>query len=236
MDDKTSTEGMEKELSVSFETEGEASRWEGRASALILELEAESPALPGDTVIKVIEGEYSTEYAQKGDGVFIIPLRSINEEISLTLYSALFTDSETEYTFTATYVTADSYVGGSPFGGDEHKTTELMFKKAEKVSPSLKIEGNGHVFEASDTMNLTFTYDDMVGCTISAEIFHKKSVNGAYTSTAWKEDIDVENDNVSELLVSLGGYSEEKGNYCLRVTVKDGSGTLFEVPYYFIIK
>ncbi len=229
---KASENGLTCKLDCTFNAGAAASKWENRASALVLTPNA-GTTLPPDARIKaVVNGR--TSYLYKSGDSFIIPMSLLQAEAtaSLTLQSSLFPENETSYPFTAEWKISPSKAGKAPLTGNQAGTTlNVTFVSAQKTVPSLKSTGEKRVLTSGDSLGLTITTKNMTGYTVSAALLRKLET-GTYTGTGWNNQ-DVSDGHLS---VPLGG--QNPGSYCVMLTVKKTGKISIEmqVPYYFVIK
>ncbi len=233
--------GLTQGINCSFSVtpDAKASKWENRASALILTPRTGSAvdALPPDARIKV-EVNGATTYLYKtgeSDGSFIVPLSLLEKEekkVRLTLQSALFpTEKETSYIFDAKWMISPSKAGKAPRNGD-HKDdmVEVTFTSEVRKPPSLKPTGRQRALTVKDHLNLKVDMKNMEGYTVSAALL-RKGEDGIYSGTGWNQTSVTEG---STLRVPLGGHTP--GSFCVLFTVKKSIDVVMEVPYYFVIK
>jgi len=220
-------------FTCSFNAGGAASKWENRASALVLKPE-DGTDLPPDAQIKAETGS-GTTYLYRSDDSFIVPLSLLQtgdeEEVKLTLQSALFPAGETSYSFTAKWLISPSEAGKAPMIGDEKRPAlDVTFTSAAKIVPSLKITGQDRILASGQTLKLNIEKKNMNGYTISAALL-RKSEDGTYNGTGWNQT----SVSASNLSIPLGGQAP--GSFCLMLTVKqtDSITVVMEVPYYFVI-
>ena len=217
---------------------GVASKWENRASALVL-IPGKGTVLPADACIKaVVNG--GTTYLYKSGDRFIVPLSLLQageKTVELTLQSALFPLGENKYSFDVQWLISQSRAGKAPMKAGMKMTGDLAgsladvtFVSAEEKVPSLKVEGRQRVLTTRNTLRLKIEKMNLEGYTVSAALL-RKTENGTYSGTGWNKASVGEN-----LSVSLGGQTS--GSFCLMFTVKKENSvtTVMEVPYYFIIK
>ncbi len=233
-------DGLTNHFTCTFTKDATASKWENRASALILTPDPDAN-LPPDAQIKAELGG-GTTYLYKSNGQFIVPLSLLQDgakTVKLTLLSDLFPAEGKSYSFTAQWLISPSKASKAPMTGapaPENGTLNVTFTSPERKAPSLKLTGQNRILTSEDTHTLELTIDtrNMDGnlYTISAELLHK-SEDGTYSGTGWnKANITDQN----SLSVPLGG--QIPGSFCLMLTVKEKGSitTVMEVPYYFIIK
>lgn len=229
--DLLAANGLTNSFTCSFSTEGVASKWENRASALVL---TPNTGLPPDACIQAkVNGE--TTYLYKSGNSFIVPLSLLKTEektVTLTLRSALFPPEETSYSFTARWLISPSTAGKAPMAGEQKGEQTVTFTSAKKVVPSLKMEGSSRLLTSQDTLELEVTKKNLEGYTISAALL-RKSEDGTYLGTGWNQTVAA---GQQKLSVSLGG--QNPGSFCLMLTVKQENSVtiIMEVPYYFVIK
>jgi hypothetical protein len=207
-------------------SDGAASKWDGRAAALVLTLK-EGNALPADAHLSVKIGGTTTVYYMKGKNRFIIPLSANSGEIALTLQSAMIPADRGTYTFTAYLYGSNSLAGSAPLNGTKCASIDVTFEKAATTSPSLKITGTQRVATISGQMTVNIKTLNTNGCTIKATLLQKNGDN--YVSTGQSYAV-----TGGELKLSFRG--QQAGASCLEVTVIDSNKkTLLRVPYYFIL-
>jgi len=237
---KTDANGLTNSFTCSFGTEGSAaaSKWEDRASALVLTPKT-GVVLPQDARIKAEVAGGGTTYLYKSGNSFIVPLSLLEageKVVSLTLESDLFPAEGASYAFTAEWRISPSEAGKAPMNGDQKGSkTDVTFTSSAKEPPSLKIAGQHRVLESGQVLDLTIGTQNMDGYTVSATLLHK--LEGAYSGTGWSDDT---------IKLNAGGNSEAfnfgkqaSGSYCLMLTVKEEADSItvvMEVPYYFVIK
>ncbi len=219
------------ELTCNFAAGGPASKWENRASALVLTPE-DSVVLPADARIKA-EVNGGTTYLYKSGKNFIVPLSLLQVEgkVTLTLQSALFPQEKTEYPFAVQWLISPSKAGKAPMDGDKAGEQSVTFVSGKKAAPSLKSESSQRVLTTADTLELRITRLNMDGYTVSAALLRKLE-DGTYSGTGWNKT------TVSEETLSVKLQGQTPGSYCLMLTVKEGDSVelLMEVPYFFVIK
>jgi len=218
------------EFSCEFTKGAAASKWENRASALVL---TPNEDLPPDAHLKVVTGGGTTELYKTGES-FIVPLSLLQEgtkTVSVTLGSTLFPKTATEYHFTAEWQISQSKAGKAPLNGYLAGSANVTFTSAQKTVPSLKSTGTTRMLTSSDELVLTLTTKNMDGYTATATLLHKSS-GGSYVGTGWRQP----NVSSEQLEIPLGGQTP--GSYCLMITVKKNNSitTVMQVPYYFVIK
>ncbi len=223
--------GLTCELTCKFTAGSPASKWEKRASALVLK-PGNPPALPADArIVAKVNG--ATTYLYKSGENFIVPLSLLQAEgtVTLTLQSALFPQEKTEYPFAVQWLISPSKAGKAPMDGDKAGEQSVTFVSAKKAVPSLKSESSQRVLTTADTLELTITRLHMDGYTVSAALLRKLE-DGTYSGTGWNKT------TVSEETLSVKLQGQTPGSYCLMLTVKEGDSVelLMEVPYFFVIK
>ncbi len=232
-DNPAGEDGLTNSFTYTFTAGAAASKWENRASALILTPNEETK-LPADAQIKA-ETDGGTTYLYKNKDAFIVPLSLLQTEdktVTLTLKSELFPVGRKEYTFTAKWLISPSRAGKAPMTGNQAGSiVDVTFISAERKTPSLKITGTQRVLTAQETLKVHIERENMDGYTISAALQYKAE-NGIYNGTGWNKM------NVLEDSLSVPLKGQAPGSFCLMLTVKqDNSNTIvMEVPYYFVIK
>lgn len=235
MPKETNGNGLTNSFTCTFNVEGSAaaSKWDDRASALILK-PANNPVLPADARIKAVIGGETT-YLYKNKESFIVPLSLLNTEkkVSLTLESALFPKEEAKYEFAAEWLVSPSKAGKAPVKGDTvGELQQVIFKSAEKQTPSLKSEGAQRVLTTQDTLKLDIKRENLNGYFIEAKLLRKSESTGEYIETGWNTSPVGD-----KLEVGLAGQTP--GSFCLMLYVKENEDSVaveMRVPYYFVIK
>lgn len=234
--ENTSANGLTNSFTCTFNItdDASASKWENRASALVLR--PNGTDLPPDAHIKAVTDRGTTVLYKNVDS-FIIPLSLLkqSETVSLTLQSALFPEEGNDYSFTAEWRISPSKAGKAPKKGDEADTLgDVTFISPERKVPSLKSMGTQRVVTNEEILKLKIKMLNMDGYIVSAALLCKQE-DGSYKETGWNEGSEESVKN-GEFSVPLGG--QEPGSYCLMLTVKKNNSItiVMEVPYYFIIK
>lgn len=231
----TNGNGLTNSFTCTFNVDGSAaaSKWDDRASALILK-PVNNPVLPADARIKAVIGGETT-YLYKNKESFIVPLSLLNTEkkVSLTLESALFPKEEAKYEFTAEWLVSPSKAGKAPVKGDMvGGLQQVIFKSAEKQTPSLKSEGAQRVLTTQGTLNLDIKRENLGSYFIEAKLLRKSESTGEYIETGWNTSPVGD-----KLEVGLAGQTP--GSFCLMLYVKENKDSVaveMRVPYYFVIK
>ncbi len=229
---KAPESGLTGSFTCTFEKGGAASKWENRASALVLTPKA-GTELPPDARIQAVIGTRTVFLYKSGDS-YIVPLSLLQngvETVTLTLLSDLFPAEEKSYAFTAQWQISPSRAGKAPLIGDQADTSlDLTLTSPARKAPSLKSMGSARVLTGGELV-LTMETLNMEGYTVSAELL-RKSESGLYTGTGWNKS----GVTGSTLTVPVDGQTP--GSFCLMLTVKekDSITTVMEVPYYFIIQ
>ena len=233
--EETNGNGLTNSFTCTFNVDGSAaaSKWDDRASALILK-PVNNPVLPADARIKAVIGGETT-YLYKNKESFIVPLSLLNTEkkVSLTLESALFPKEEAKYEFTAEWLVSPSKAGKAPVKGDMvGGLQQVIFKSAEKQTPSLKSEGAQRVLTTQGTLNLDIKKENLGSYFIEAKLLRKSESTGEYIETGWNTSPVGD-----KLEVGLAGQTP--GSFCLMLYVKENKDSVaveMRVPYYFVIK
>ncbi len=214
---------------------GIASKWENRASALIL-TPAAGTALPSDASIVAVIGNSTTVLYKSGDS-FIIPmslLQTGTRQVQLTLKSALFPAEGASYSFTAQWWISPSKAGKAPKAeAQKGETLNVIFTSSVRKTPSLKILDGSRVLTKAETLKLSIDTKNMeTGYAIEAALL-RKAADGTYIETGWNDETVTKEQG---LRVPLNAC--EPGSYCLKVTVKEENSItiVLEVPYYFVVR
>ncbi len=230
------TNALTRSFECSFRPDAAASKWENRASALILKPK-EGTTLPPDARIQAEVNGGRAYYLYKSGNSFIIPMSLLQAEektVTLTLLSDLFLWEGAGYSFTAQWLISPSKAGKAPMTGYQAGgVLDVTFTSPVRKAPSLKTEGvagQSRILTSQDTLKLNVSKLNMDGYTISAALL-RKAEDGNYVGTGKSVSLDG-----NSLNVSLAG--QKPGSFCLMLTVtqEDSITTVMEVPYYFIIK
>lgn len=234
--EKTSESGLTCRFNCGFDKGAAASKWEKRASALVLTPNA-GTNLPPDAQLKAeVEGRGTTYLYKTGDS-FIVPVlllqNSETKTVNLTLQSALFPKDGGSYSFTAQWLISPSKASKAPLSGNQgNRAKNVTFTSQARMVPSLKSTGTTRMLMGEQKLELNVNGLNLDGCTISAALL-RKADDGSYSGTGWNKT----GVSASGLLeVPLAGQTP--GSFCLMLTVKkENSVTIvMEVPYYFVIK
>lgn len=221
---------LEKNLELSPAiSEGILSKWEGRATALLVTLISDT-ALPPDARLRAEIGNASVVFYPTRDGRFIVALPAGTELLSLSLESDMFPMEQSSYTLQIQLLASRSASSYSPLGGEERgEALNLSYVSAETPEPSLSVTGRERLLALGSTLNVQVTYADLEDCTVTATLM-LRGEDGSYSSTGLVTNVK----DQGALAVPLAG--QESGNYSLVLTVKDeAETTILTVPYYFII-
>lgn len=236
---KEDTNTLTRSFTCAFTEGAAASKWDNRASALVLTPDADVK-LPPDARIKAeVEGGGTTWLFRNADS-FIVPLSLLQageKTVNLTLQSALFPpEKDSSYSFTVRWLISASKAGKAPIGGDKAgELGNVVFTSAERVMPSLKSTGKYRVLTNRDALELELEGRKLDGYTVSAALLRKSETDGIYRETGWNAT-DVLTGETGNLKVLLSG--QNPGCFCLMLTVKKNESITIEmkVPYYFIIR
>ena len=154
---KTTTDNsLTQSFTCSFSKGADASKWENRASALIL-TPKDSSDLPPDARIKAVTDNRTIDLYKNAKS-FIVPLSLLQngtKKVELTLQSALFPKGGGSYEFTAQWLISPSKAGKAPVVGYSAGTLDVTFTSPERKVPSLKLTGQSRVLTNKDTLKLT---------------------------------------------------------------------------------
>ena len=212
---------------------GVASKWEHRDSALVL---IPKTTLPADAHLKIVcEKTTATVYANY-DGHFIYSMPKDSEEtITVSLISSLLPAGTTVYDFDVNWFVAESQVEQSPMNTQDVATTELMLscKKVEAVS--LKITGDKKLYSVGDTVKANISWADLPQSHILEVVLMVKTADGEYSSTGVSREINFTNETgTMPIEISLAGNSA--GSYCLQLAADQGLISVAEARDYFIVQ
>lgn len=209
---------------------------ESGATAIVLTPENDAE-LPIDAYFKLVEGQYETNYYQKG-GKFIIPLRTDKGPITLTLCSGLFPQAAAEYVFDVQYLLLQTKAASAPLNGKDYTAqgvSDITFSKAQTPSPSICLMGEKRVYSPQEMLDFTVQGQNLAGCSVQV-VWMYKNAQGTYSLTGWDRILEFQDDNTATEQIKLASYVEHE-NFCLKLIVSDSAGkALFEVPYYFILQ
>jgi hypothetical protein len=231
-------------------SEGNASIWDGRKTALVLNADNKDN-LPSDAYLSIDIGNNHYTIYQKTKGQFIIPLpttlstqNSTNVTVKLCSYNL---GTEAKYVFNAMWYVSPTLAGSSPLNGwyimnDGTATTykkfgeeQITFNGTSTETPSLRVDGTKHLYQSSEKLSVELKSE----LTSNAKIFYellKKDESGNWKSQNSPSQVQQNKGNWSYNLSNL-----ESGSYCVKFSVQQGTDdknmTLLikEVPYYFII-
>lgn len=210
-------------------SEGAASIWDGRDTALVLTINKGTP--PADLTLTAEVDGNTTNYTMNKDKQFIIPLGEIgNKNVKITLNSNLFDSSGMTLNCSAKWYVSKSRADNSPLNGDVVKKIDSIDFACKKDDlPSLRIDGNTRLCEVGGKLTIQVNYRNILGIDKITAYLQKKDGN-EYIYTGSNKEVPT-NGSVE---FSMGNMS--KGSYRIYVIVSRDSSYLLEVPYYFVIQ
>lgn len=211
-------------------SEGAASIWNGRNTALVLQA---PEAVPTDlTLTAVIDGK-TARYTMNASRQFIIPLGEVGtKEVKLTWDSNLFSSSENNLSFTADWYVSRSSADQSPLNGDKVASTNVTFSCKKDAVPSVRIDGEDHLCKVGGKLKVTVNYAGIPSD--GTVIAHLQRENGGkYEYTGANHTIEHNSGKNKEVEFSMGQMG--KGNYRILVIVQEKKANILQVPYYFVI-
>ncbi len=211
-------------------SEGAASIWNGRNTALVLQA---PEAVPTDlTLTAVIDGK-TARYTMNASRQFIIPLGEVGtKEVKLTWDSNLFSSSENNLSFTADWYVSRSSADQSPLNGDKVASTGVTFSCKKDAVPSVRIDGEDHLCKVGGKLKVTINYAGIPSD--GTVIAHLQRENGGkYEYTGANHTIEHNSGKNQDVEFSMGQMG--KGNYRILVIVQEKKANILQVPYYFVI-
>ena len=214
------------------QSEGAASKWDGRDDALVFK---PSSVLPADAHLSIICGNATTVvYANcEGNFVYSVPNQATGT-ISVSLISNLLGEGSETYSFKVEWIVAESKAEYSPMNAEVVAATEVNIQGIGQSPISLKIVGDKKLYSLNDTVTATVSWDDLPSNHKLEVILMVKTESGDYSSTAvTKEIVFTQDGGTQTISISLAGNNA--GSYRLCLTAELGLATVAEAEYYFII-
>ena len=213
-----------------------ASKWDGRASALVM-TPANSSMLPADAHLEITCGNLTTDYYRNECGSYILPtgaLASGTTSAKIALKSDMFGDEANSYTFNCSWYVSATEWGSVPMSGVCIDTKEITFSKAEYRMPSIKIvsaDDGKRVYLLGESIKVDISFANITpDLKVKATMMYQ-TASGKYESFGLMRTITQQ--GVLELPLS----AETHGNFSILVEVEDSKGyTIVETPYYFIVQ
>ncbi len=235
LSDSGSVDGLSALINLGFNSEGIASKWMGRRSALVFVPKAE---LPADARFEVVErigtNQTTTTYYLLEDNSFILPVGDIgSKNVTLTLKSDMFPTAAKNYSFDCSWIASDTMTGISPRIGEIIAEAKLVFEKESAVKPGIRITSadNGkRVYAINDAINVNVAFDGISEnqMKVKATLMFKNE-SGNYESFGWSQFITEE----GKLSIPLG---TTPGNYSVMLEGLDTNGfSILRSNYYFIV-
>lgn len=230
---------MNKLFTCSYSGDVAASKWRGRAAAIVLERDNSAPVaskpLPADAVIVANIGGKKINYRPDPDGSFKIPIGVLTStvDVELTLQSAMFPDQDIGYIYTAKLYVSNSLVASAPMNGELCGQLDVLkFEHTVSAVPSISITSDKNVVNLKEETNISLLIEtkEMNNCTVRGSV-QQQTDNGYIDGAHYLENV-----TAGQLVIELSGYASMPGNYRVLFTVSDGIKTIMEVPYYFIIQ
>lgn len=229
-------------------SEGIASKWDNRQTALIL-IPDDNTALPVDARISYKVGNNTTVAYANANGEYIIPLQDpTSSVVDITLISSLFTDVNS-YSFSAKWIVAYSIAEQSPLNGDVVGFIDsVMISSSKKDLPSVKIETQKMLYDETDRITVdgkavlnviaTVNWAGIVeGHEMNVTLMIKNE-NGTYTSTGVTQKVEGTGATSANISITVPDnvLTTQYDSYCLNIAVDQGLVRLTEANCYFIVE
>ncbi len=213
-------------------SEGAASVWNDRKTALVLTAPSTAPA---DLTLTAVIAGNTTLYTMNSDRQFIIPLGEVGtKEVTITLNSNLFGTEAKDLVFNACWYVSQSSADKSPLNGylDLDASCNVTFSCKKDAVPSVRIDGAKHLCHARDTLEVTVNF---AGISSEENITaYLQSKNGVqYVDTGAKVSIPSGTGTFRKIEFNMGNMSP--GSYRILVIVQESNANILQVPYYFVI-
>ena len=217
---------------VYSQSEGAASKWDGRDDALVFK---PNSALPADAHLSIVCGDATTVVYANCDGNFVYAVpKQMEGTISVSLLSSLLSGGTTEYSFEVQWIVARSEVECSPMNAGYVAKTQVNIEGVGVSPISLKIVGDKKLYALNETVKATVSWKDLPSNHKLEVVLMVKTENGDYSSTAVTKEVVVATENgAQDISISLAGNNV--GSYRLYVVAELGLITVAEAEYYFIV-
>ena len=214
-------------------SEGVASKWEYRESALVL---IPNTTLPADAHLQLVCADATEIIYANCDGNFVYSMPKETEgTIAVSLISSLLIESETIYSFDVKWIVAKSQVEQSCMNAQNVASARFTISYQKQSTVSLKITGDKKLYSVGETVNANVSWADLTQSHSLEVVLMVKTGDGEYSSTGVTKEIFFEKDADTETIeISLAGNSA--GSYRLQVTAELGLIATAEAEYYFIIE
>ncbi len=230
--DLASVDGKSATLNCTYNpSEGAASIWSGRKTALVLTAPITAPA---DLSLTAVADGKTTLYTMNSKRQFIIPLDEIGtKEVKITLNSHLFSSTKENLSFDADWYVSQSSADKSPLNGYPAASCNVTFSCKKDAVPSVRIDGTKYLCHAGDTLNVTVNYSGIpIDGNITAYLQSKNG--GQYVDTGAKVPI-LNYVGTSNRLIEFNMGRMAPGSYRIIVIVQESGANILQVPYYFVI-
>ena len=138
---------------VHSESEGAASKWDGRDDALVFKPKSD---LPADAHLSIVCGNATTVIYANCDGNFVYSVPNQAEgTISVSLISNLLGEGSETYSFDVCWIVAESKAEYSPMNAGIVAATEVNIQGVGQSPISLKIVGDKKLYSLNDTVSAT---------------------------------------------------------------------------------
>ncbi len=215
-------------------SEGDASIWSGRRTALVLTAVSEVPA---DLRLTAVADGGTTLYKMNSNNQFIIPLGDIsNKDVKITLSSLMFGVSEKNLKFTADWYVSQSSADNSPLNGYKAASCNVNFSCKIDAVPSVRIDGTKHRSQKGGKLEVTVNYKNIPSDdTIVAYMYRKSGDEYLYTGASVQIDNETINNEQHSKNVVFNMGDMGNGSYKIVVVVQEAGANILQVPYYFVI-
>ena len=217
---------------VHSESEGVASKWDGRDDALVFKPKSD---LPADAHLSIVCGNATTVIYANCDGNFVYSVPNQAEgTISVSLISNLLPVGSTEFSFDVEWIIAKSKVESSPMNVQYVAKTQVNAEGVGAAPVSLKIVGDKKLYALNEMVKATVSWADLPSNYKLEVVLMVKTENGDYSSTAVTQEVDFTTESgTQDISISLAG--NKTGSYRLYLSAELGLITVAEAEYYFIV-
>ena len=217
---------------VYSESEGAASKWDGRDDALVFKPKSD---LPADAHLSIVCGNATTVIYANCDGNFVYSVPNQAEgTISVSLISNLLPVGSTEFSFDVEWIIAKSKVESSPMNVQYVAKTQVNAEGVGAAPVSLKIVGDKKLYALNEMVKATVSWADLPSNYKLEVVLMVKTENGDYSSTAVTQEVDFTTESgTQDISISLAG--NKTGSYRLYLSAELGLITVAEAEYYFIV-
>lgn len=214
-------------------SEGVASKWDYRDSALVFKT---AQQLPADARLQFVCGNATEVIYANSSGRFVYSVPAWDEgNVTVSLISNMLPEGATAYDFEVQWLVSESQIERSPINGQLVAKAALNISCQKENAVSLKIIGDKKLYSIGDPVKASVSWLDLpLNCELEV-VLMVKSGDGEYSSTGVTKEISFTEETGTQLLeISLAGNNA--GSYCLQVTADQGLIRIAKAQYYFLLE